>query len=147
MTGRRGPTPRRRCEVRRAATRPRASPQPSHLYRPAGEPDVGLNWDGVEPGTLGHAQFGPGMAVQAISGSGASSFPTGVQLPPAAALRRSHTRGRRPPPFPRDSRVSWHTVSLRQSSEHPNTFTSLRRPHASVFGCSARGARNAHMSR
>ena len=79
------------------------------------------------------------MAVQAISGSGASSFPTGVQLPPAAALRRSHTRGRRPPPFLRDSRVSWHTVSLRQSSEHPNTFTSLRRPHASVFGCSARG--------
>jgi hypothetical protein len=26
-------------------------------------------------------------------------IPSGVQLPPAAALRRSHTRGRRPPPF------------------------------------------------
>jgi hypothetical protein len=31
--------------------------------------------------------------------------PSRVQLPPAAALRRSHTDGRRPPPFPRDSCV------------------------------------------
>ena len=58
-------------------------------------------------------------------------IPSGVQLPPAAALRRSHTRGRRPPPFPRDSRVSWHTVNLRsaassaiiRTSEHFHVFS------------------------
>jgi hypothetical protein len=51
-----------------------------------------------------------------------------------AVLRRSHAGGRRPPPFGRDSRVSWHPTfavpHLAQSSEHPNTFTSFRRPHA-----------------
>jgi hypothetical protein len=43
------------------------------------------------------------------------TIPSGVRLPPAAALRRSHTRGRRRPPFPRDSCVSWHTVNLRSA--------------------------------
>jgi hypothetical protein len=32
-------------------------------------------------------------------------IPSGVQLPPAAALRRSHTRGRRPPPLMSCTRI------------------------------------------
>jgi hypothetical protein len=76
-------------------------------------------------------------------------IPSGVQLPPAAALRRSHTRAEGHHHF----RAIHALVGVRstfavphllaQSSEHPNTFTSFRRPHASVFGCSARVARNA----
>jgi hypothetical protein len=62
-------------------------------------------------------------------------FHPGSSCPQAAALRRSHTRGRRPPPFSARSRVSWHTVNLRsapssaiiRTSEHFHVF---RRPHA-----------------
>jgi hypothetical protein len=54
----------------------------------------------------------------------ASSLPTGVQLPPAAALRRGHTRGRRTPPLPRDSRVS-QPSQCRISRNRPNIRTRL----------------------
>jgi hypothetical protein len=63
-------------------------------------------------------------------------FHPGSSCPQAAALRRSHTRGRRPPPFSARSRVSWHTVNLRSapsSRNHPNIRTLsrlFRRPHA-----------------
>ena len=65
-----------------------------------------------------------------------------VQLPPAAALRRSHTRGPRPPPFPRDSCVSWHTVNLRsahlapiiRTSEHFHVFSPPPRLSVRMFG-------------
>ena len=57
-------------------------------------------------------------------------FHPGSSCPQAAALRRSHTRGRRPPPFSARSRVSWHTVNLRsapraviiRTSEHFHVF-------------------------
>ena len=60
-------------------------------------------------------------------------FHPGSSCPQAAALRQSHTRGRRPPPFPRDHalvgiRSTFAVPHLAQSSEHPNTFTSFRRP-------------------
>jgi hypothetical protein len=62
-------------------------------------------------------------------------FHPGSSCPQVAALRQSHTRGRRPPPFPRDSCVSWHTVNLRgahlapiiRTSEHFHVFSP---PHA-----------------
>src|SRR5271167_3446466 len=101
----------------------------------SGAPQSACYWHAIPPvakgnkraARLGRSQRCMGFAPSAASGA-SFLLPTGVQLPPAAALRRSHTRGQRPPPFPRDSRVSWHTVSLRaQSSEHPNTFTSFRR--------------------
>jgi hypothetical protein len=65
-------------------------------------------------------------------------FHPGSSCPQAAALRQSHTRGRRPPPFPRDSCVSWHTVNLRgahlapiiRTSEHFHVFSPP--PHLSV---------------
>jgi hypothetical protein len=60
-------------------------------------------------------------------------FHPGSSCPRAAALRQRHTRGRRPPPFPRDHalvgiRSTFAVPHLAQSSEHPNTFTSFRRP-------------------
>ena len=69
-------------------------------------------------------------------------FSSGVQLPPAAALRRSHTRSRRPPPFPSDSCVSWHTVNLRsaassaiiRTSEHFHVFPPPPRLSVRMFG-------------
>ena len=62
-------------------------------------------------------------------------FHPGSSCPQTAARRRSHTRGRRPPPFSARSRVSWHTVNLRsahlapilRTSEHFHVFSP---PHA-----------------
>jgi hypothetical protein len=77
--------------------------------------------------------------------------PSGVQLPPAAALRRSHTDGRRPPPFPRDSCVSWHTVNLRsaassaiiRTSEHFHVFSPPPRLSVRMFGSGGKKRANA----
>ena len=65
-------------------------------------------------------------------------FHPGSSCPQAAALKQSPTRSRRPPPFPRDSCVSWHTVNLRgahlapiiRTSEHFHVFSPP--PHLSV---------------
>jgi hypothetical protein len=78
-------------------------------------------------------------------------FHPGVQLPPAAALRRGHTRGRRPPPFPRDSCVSWHTVNLRsaassaiiRTSEHFHVFSPPPRLSVRMFGSGGKKRANA----
>ena len=52
------------------------------------------------------------------------------------------TRGRRPPPFPRDSRISWHTVNLCsaassaiiRTSEHFHVFSPPPRLSVRMFG-------------
>src|ERR1700738_2434393 len=78
-------------------------------------------------------------------------FPSWVQLPPAPALRRSHTRGRRPPPFPRDSPISWHTVNLRsaassaiiRTSEHFHVLSPPPRLSVRMFGSGGKKRANA----
>ena len=128
----------------------RPSPQNYHLYRPAGEPDVvliGMAWGPALWDMLNSAWNGRRWRFR----PGHRPLPTGVQLPPAAALRRSHTRGRRPPRFPRDSRVSWHTVSLRsaasraiiRTSEHFHVFPPPARFSVRMFGSGGKKRANA----
>ena len=78
-------------------------------------------------------------------------FHPGSSCPQAAALRQSHTRGRRPPPFPRDSCVSWHTVNLRgahlapiiRTSEHFHVFSPPPRLSVRMFGSGGKKRANA----
>ena len=76
-------------------------------------------------------------------------FHPGSSCPQAAALRQSHTRGRRPPPFPRDSCVSWHTVNLRgahlapMTSEHFHVFSPPPRLSVRMFGSGGKKRANA----
>ena len=72
-------------------------------------------------------------------------------LPPSSRPRRSHTRGRRPPPFPRNSPVSWHTVNLRsvpssaiiRTSEHFHVFSPPPRLSVRMFGSGGKKRANA----
>ena len=78
-------------------------------------------------------------------------FHPGSSCPQAAALRRSHTRGRRPPPFSARSRVSWHTVNLRsapssaiiRTSEHFHVFSPPPRLSVRMFGSGGKKRANA----
>ena len=78
-------------------------------------------------------------------------FHPGPSCPQAAALRRSHTDGRRPPPFPGDSCVSWHTVNLRsahlapiiRTSEHFHVFSPPPRWSVRMFGSGGKKRANA----
>ena len=78
-------------------------------------------------------------------------FHPGSSCPQTAALRRSHTRGRRPPPFSARSRVSWHTVNLRsahlapilRTSEHFHVFSPPPRLSVRMFGSGGKKRANA----
>jgi hypothetical protein len=67
------------------------------------------------------------------------------------ALRRSHTGGRRLPPFPRDSCVNWYTVNLRsaassaiiRTSEHFHVFSPSPRLSVRMFGSGGKKRANA----
>ena len=70
---------------------------------------------------------------------------------PSSRSEASHTRGRRPPPFPRDSRVSWHMVNLRsaassaiiRTSEHFHVFSPPPRLSVRMFGSGGKKRANA----
>jgi hypothetical protein len=74
-----------------------------------------------------------GTPAQVLPADEAALLLLGSSVAPSSRPEASHTRGRRPPPFPRDSalvglRSIFAVPHLAQSSEHPNTFTSFRRP-------------------
>ena len=63
-------------------------------------------------------------------------IPSGVQLPPNSRPEAKPHPRRRPPPFPRDSCVSWHTVNLRGAHLAPIIRTLSRLFAAPTLECS-----------
>ena len=87
-----------------------------------------------------------GTPAQVLPADEAALLLLGSSVAPSSRPEASHTRGRSPPPFPRNSRVSWHTVlavpHLAQSSEHFHVF-SPPRLSVRMFGSDGKKRANA----